>query len=128
MSKEDPKSEAVAAVKTLLKNLTGIVDIAKAGMYDTAIYKQAEQVLEKVASIASEADKGILSSEKMESVVNALSELAHAITKMKAANPLISDELVVLASNAVGNANTALKLTHLALKQMDAEHVKENQR
>ena len=107
-------AQAVVAIKTVLKDLNGVKNIAKDAMSESKIYPKIEAILTQAIAITSQAEKGILNQNKIALMVKLITDLSQSFAKAKALNPLISQELIISIDNAVNDANKALRLTNLA--------------
>lgn len=110
----DIKTATNATLK-LLNNLESLLNITKASDNGAEIYEKSEQVVKDLTPIVDQAQKGILNEINITTLVKEVNSLAMLIQRTKAMNPLISDELVVKASDSAQEADLALTLTKKAL-------------
>lgn len=115
-SRNDKKEKAIAAIKTVFKDVNTLQQIVSASLFDSDIDSLTQGSLEMARLIVSKADKGVLILQPVQLVTESILELSMLILKAKAANPLISDDLVNAVTKTATDANEALKLTEEALE------------
>jgi hypothetical protein len=125
VEKEDKLTEDLATAKANKtqaldnKNAVDKVITNAKDLYQNSrnTYKEAEQAEEKIKSVATEINTVINKLIYSAEVINKLSNL---VIRKKATNPLISDELVTMVTQASSDANNAVALTLVALESVFA--------
>jgi hypothetical protein len=108
---------AINATVLLASDMGSIFSIINTADYDSKIYTEVKTTYEKMIKIAYESEKGLLNLLRIIKVSEDIKKLSHLIIKMKALNPLISDDLIDNLTTTVTNANQAVALTIIALKK-----------
>lgn len=110
----NPNSSALEkAMNTIVEDLAGIRAIAEKAVYGSKIAKKAEDTFDEIMGVKPKVDQGIILYSDLSPVIKSVQELAELIAMRKAANPLISNELVSVSDKAATDANEVMRLIDL---------------
>jgi hypothetical protein len=112
----DKKEKAIQALQDVFQNMNNVLGIVRASLLNTPIFYQTEKVFKTVNLLVFETNKRGLDLNEVKSMTLSTVELSKSITKAKATNPLISEDLIIAITKTTSEANRALKITEEALK------------
>lgn len=108
----DPKITSL--LEQLLVNCQSINSVLASSDCNSTLDKVSQEITAQLAVLIKDKKQGDTISKDIDSLLPRINDLCESIIKEKAQNPLISNELITLATQTKSNATEAISLRNLA--------------